>query len=137
MDGGKLVCDGSTLKLYKLDTMEPEFSKTNESPFGSPKVEEIDVETDGENPQHDGVLRAFTNAILNGTPLIADGREGINGLTLSNAMHLSSWLGKAIELPIDADLYKEELMKRVATSRRKVNVKEVVADTAGSYNSGK
>lgn len=137
MDGGKLVCDGNTLKLYKLDVMEPEFTKTNTSPFGSPKVEEIEVETDGENPQHDGVLRAFTNAILNGTELVADGREGINGLTLSNAMHLSSWLGKPIELPIDADLYKEELMKRVATSRRKTNVKSVVADTSGSYNSGK
>ncbi len=137
MDGGKLVCDGDTLKLYKLDVMEPEFTKTNTSPFAKPNVEEIDVETDGENPQHDGVLRAFTDAILNGKDLIADGREGINGLTLSNAIHLSSWLGKPIELPIDADLYKEELMKRVATSRRKVNVKEVVADTKGSYNSGK
>ena len=137
MDGGKLVCDGKTLKLYKLDVMEPEFTKTNTSPFASPKVEEIDVETDGENPQHDGVLRAFANAILGGSDLIADGREGINGLTLSNAMHLSSWLGKPIELPIDADLYKEELMKRVATSRRKVNVREFVVYTKGSYNSGK
>ncbi len=137
MDGGKLVCDGDTLKLYKLDVMEPEFTKTNTAPFGSPKVTEIDVETDGENPQHDGVLLAFTNAILGKGELIADGREGINGLTLSNAMHLSSWLGKTIELPIDADLYKEELMKRVATSRRKENVVSVVADTSSSYNSGK
>lgn len=137
MDGGKLICDGNSLKLYKLDVPEPEFSKTNESPFGSPKVEEIDVETDGDNPQHAGVLRAFASAILNGTDLIADGREGINGLTLSNAMHLSAWLGKPVELPIDADLYKEELMKRVATSCRKVNVKQVVSDTSGTYNSGK
>lgn len=137
MDGGKLICDGNSLKLYKLDVSEPEFSRTNEAPFGAPKVEETDVETDGDNPQHAGVLRAFANAILNGTDLIADGREGINGLTLSNAMHLSAWLGKPVELPIDAELYKEELMKRVATSRRKVNVKEVVADTSGTYNSGK
>ncbi len=137
MDGGKLVCDGDTLKLYKLDVMEPEFSKTNTAPFAAPAVTEIDVETDGENPQHDGVLLAFTNAILGKGELIADGREGINGLTLSNAMHLSSWLGKTIELPIDADLYMEELMKRVATSRRKENVVSVVADTSNSYNSGK
>ena len=52
-------------------------------------------------------------------------------------MHLSSWLGKEVTIPFDAKLYKSELMKRVATSRRKENVKEVVADTSSSYNSGK
>ena len=31
------------------------------------------------------------------------------------------------------DAYYEELMKRVATSRRKTNVTEVVADTSSSY----
>lgn len=137
LDGGKLVCDGSKLLLYKLDTPEPEFTKTNTSPFATPKVTEINVETDGENPQHNGVLIAFADAILNGGKLVADGREGINGLTISNAMHLSSWLGKEVTIPFDAKLYKSELMKRVATSRRKENVKEVVADTSSSYNSGK
>ena len=48
-------------------------------------------------------------------------------------MHLSSWTGKTVELPLDEDLYYEELMKRVATSRRKENVKSVVADTESSY----
>ena len=52
---------------------------------------------------------------------------------ISNAMHLSAFLGKEVELPIDEDLYYEELMKRVATSKRKTNVKEIVADTSDSY----
>ena len=137
MDGGKLVAEDSKLTLYKLDTPEPEFTKTNTKPFGHPKVEKIEVELDGENPQHKGVLIAFTEAILNGGELIADGREGIFGLTLSNAMHLSSWTGKAVELPLDEELFKAELDKRIATSRRKENVVEVVADTSSSYNSGK
>ena len=72
-------------------------------------------------------------AVGRGEPLVADGREGINGLMLSNAMHLSSWLGRMVEVPFDADLYYSELQKRVAASRRKVNVKSVVADTEGSY----
>lgn len=137
MDGGKLVAEDSKLTLYKLDTPEPEFTKTNTKPFGHPKVEKIEVELDGENPQHKGVLTAFTEAILNGGELIADGREGIFGLTLSNAMHLSSWTGKAVELPLDEELFKAELDKRIATSRRKDKVVEVVADTSSSYNSGK
>ena len=65
----------------------------------------VKVETDGENLQHVGVLRAFAGKILHGTDLIANGEEGINGLTLSNAMHLSSWLGKEVTIPFDEDLY--------------------------------
>ncbi len=85
-----------------------------------------------------GVLNAFAGAILRGEPLVASGTEGINGLTLSNAMHLSSWLGRPVEIPFDADLYYEELMKRVATSKRRTEVRAVVVDDMGStYNSGK
>ena len=81
-----------------------------------------EVETDGLNEQHSGVLNAFAAHILRGEPLVAEGPEGIRGLTLSNAMHLSSWLGHPVEIPFDEDLYYDELMKRVATSRRKTNV---------------
>lgn len=69
--------------------------------------------------------------------MVADGREGIRGLTLSNAMHLSSWLGQTIELPLDDALFHEELMKRVATSRRKEYVKAVIADTSDTYAGAK
>ena len=136
MDGGTLICDGNTLTLKKLDTPEPEFSKTNTVPFASPKVETITVDCTGcgDNSQHVGILNALAGAILRGEALIADGREGINGLTLSNAMHLSAWTGKTIELPMDDALFKAELMKRVATSRRKATVSAVLADTSTSYN---
>ncbi|MDD4699307.1 MAG: Gfo/Idh/MocA family oxidoreductase [Oscillospiraceae bacterium] len=135
LDGGKLVAEDDKLYIWKLETSEPEFSKTNTLPFSGPKSEKAEVETDGNNEQHVGVLNAFSAAILRGEPLIASGEEGINGLTLSNAMHLSAFLGgKEIALPFDEELYYEELMKRVATSRHKENVTAIVADTSGTYN---
>ena len=79
------------------------------------------------------MLNAWAGAILRGEPLIAGGEEGINGLTLSNAMHLSAWLGKEITLPFDEELFYDELMKRVATSRRKTEVKASVADLSNTY----
>ena len=78
-------------------------------------------------------MNAFAGAILRGEPLVANGEEGINGLMLSNAMHLSSWTETKVSLPIDEDLYYDELMKRVKTSRRKTTTVEVVADTANTY----
>ncbi|MDR1569333.1 MAG: Gfo/Idh/MocA family oxidoreductase [Oscillospiraceae bacterium] len=132
LDGGKLVCDGKTLIRYKLKTWETEFTKTYTGGFGEPEYEEEEVETDGENPQHVGVLTKFAANILRGEPLVAPGVEGIRGLTISNAMHLSSWLDKTIELPLDEDLFYAELMKRAATSRHKEDT-NIVFSTSGTY----
>ena len=134
LDKAKIIAESNKLEVTEFSVSEPEFSRTNKSPFGHPEYTQIEVETDGENPQHMGVLRAWGGAILRGEPMVADGREGLNGLLLSNAMHLSSWTGGTVELPFDEDLYYEELMKRVATSRRKENVQAVTADTDSSYS---
>ena len=133
MDKAKLVAEGDTLTVKEFEISEPEFTRINEKPFAAPNAVDVELETDGENPQHAGVINAFAGAILRGEPLVAGGEEGINGLILSNAMHLSSWTGKTVELPFDEDLFYEELMKRVATSRRKENVTTTLADTEGTY----
>ena len=129
LEKGKLIAERvdkefSLTQWISEDGMtEPEFSAVNQKPFGTMKFIKTTVETDGENPQHMGVMRAFAAHILRGEPLVADGREGINGLTISNAMHLSAFTGKAIEIAsFDHDLYEKELMTRVATSRRKETV---------------
>lgn len=92
------------------------------------------METDGLNEQHVGVMKAFASAILNGTALVADGKEGICGLMLSNAMHLSGWTGQAVELPIDEDLFLQELNKRRAASKKKSGIEQVF-DVEGTYGS--
>ena len=51
-------------------------------------------------------------------------------------MLLSTWLGKSVELPIDDDLYLDELNKRIATGRVKEGC-DIVLDTEGSYGSQK
>ncbi|MBR5751110.1 MAG: TIM barrel protein [Clostridia bacterium] len=136
LDGGQLICDGNKLWMYKLDTPIPEFHKTYKGGFGSPKGEMVEVETDGLNPQHVGVLEAFARKILGKGELIAGGEEGINGLTISNAMHLSSWLDRTVELPLDEDLFLEELNKRRATSKAK-KVSEATLNTDDTYAGNK
>lgn len=128
---GRMLAEGKTLKVLRLKTGLDEFEA--KSPFDKPEYEEEVFEYADRGNQHVGILNAFAARILEGTDLIAGGEEGINGLTLSNAMHLSAFLGKEIELPLDEDLYYEELMKRVKTSRKKDAVRSVVGDTAGTY----
>jgi len=111
-DLGKLVCENGELVHYKLEMSEPEFSRTNKEFFGHPKYERIVIDCPSEVSFHNGITQAFVNKINGQGELFAKGEEGINGLTISNAMHLSSWVGKTIELPLDEDLFIAELEKR-------------------------
>lgn len=63
--------------------------------------------------QHSGVLENFARNILDGTPLIAPGADGIRGVRLANAIHLSSWLGEEVPLEFDESVYMSELNKRI------------------------
>ena len=116
---------------------EQEFSKTNTEPFGNVNSETFKVEIDEENPAHVGVLNAWADAILHGGKLVADGCEGINGLSLSNAMHLSSFLDKEIILPLDDELYYDEFKKRIATSKKKETISGEFADASAVMGSTK
>lgn len=127
-----LLCEGGRLILKRLEQDEREWCRTCPEGFKAPGFTQAEVETDGRNEQHSGVLNAFADAILHGGRLIADGREGINGLMLSNAMHLSSWLGQPVTLPIDEVQFKRLLDERIATSRIKTG-EDVISSTAGTY----
>ena len=133
LEKGKIVVENDEIKAWEYAMSEPEFSRTTEQPFAVMEKKELELETDGKNEQHYGVMNAFAGAILHGESLVAKGEEGINGLMLSNAMHLSTWTESKVILPIDEELYYEELMKRVKTSRRKTTTVEVVADTSNTY----
>ncbi|GHV24745.1 oxidoreductase [Spirochaetia bacterium] len=117
LEYGKLVCENNELTLYRLGENERAFCKTAAGGFDQPPCTVSKVETDGLNEQHVGVLKAFAGKILHDTPLTAEGKEGLFGLTLSNAMFLSSWLDATVDLPFDEDLYLAELNKRRERSR--------------------
>ena len=137
LDRAKMVAEYGSLRVIEYAMTEQEFSATNKSPFGSIESKEVKPELDGMNLQHVGVINAWAGAILRGESLVASGEEGINGLMLSNAMHLSSFLGKKVTIPFDEQLFKDELLKRAAGSRRKADTTAVFADTQGTYGGAK
>lgn len=64
--------------------------------------------------QHATVLQNFAANILDGTPLIAPGPDGINGVRLANAMHLSAWTGEEVDMTnFDEGRYLTELNTRI------------------------
>lgn len=135
-NNGKLVCENGTLTFTKLAVPEREFNATYTGGFGEPEKTVVTVETDGKNPQHVGILNNFANAVLGLEPLFVDGREGIRGVELMDAMLLSTWKDQMVTLPIDDEEYLAELEKHIAVSRLKTS-SGTVLDTEGTYGSKK
>src|SRR5215204_1042003 len=124
-DNGKIVVDNSrTATVTRLRKPERELSEgmdmqdvmklftgeLNTQNYYSSEVIKFESKW---GAQHTGVLENFAANILDGTPLIAPGSDGINGVRLANAIHLSSWTGKAVSLDFDEDEYLAELNKRI------------------------
>lgn len=132
LDRAKLICENGKLIVNELKMGTDEYTRTAEDGFGSIEYETYEEELDGRNLQHIEVVNKFAGAILRGEPLIASGVEGINGLMISNAAFLSSWLGKTVTLPVDEDLFYELLQKKIAESTFVKEVKEVVNENMDS-----
>ena len=125
LDGGKIVVeDSKKATVYRLKKFENEMNATISTEEmsrlfmggGADKVYDVEelANENGWGSQHGEVLRNFAEHLLTGEELLAPGSDGINGVNLCNAILLSSWLGREVELPVDEDIYLSELNKRIA-----------------------
>ena len=132
---GKLVYENNVITYWQLKQNEREFCKTAIGGFDQPEwtMQTVSV-PEAEGSEHNRVLNNVANAILGIEPLYIDGKEGINGVALADAMLLSTWLDKTVEMPFDDELYVAELNKRRATSRRKETVKEQTFSLDNSFS---
>ncbi|MBE6645763.1 MAG: Gfo/Idh/MocA family oxidoreductase [Ruminococcaceae bacterium] len=115
---GTLIFEDNKLFYKQLTVDEREWCATCEEGFKKPEcLPTVQVELEGENTQHTGICNNIANAILGLEEVYAPAKDGIHGVHLANAMHLSSWLGESVTLPIDDELFYEELKKRIAISK--------------------
>lgn len=113
---GKMVLEKGKLTLYLTDEDEREFCYSCPDGFPHFEICETVFEQTEKETAHNGILQNFTDAVLDGTPLLAPGYEGIKEITLSNAAYLSAWTGKKVSLQMNYDEFDNELSKRIETS---------------------
>ena len=133
-DRGRLVVEEDQIWFDRLTVTEREFNRSYDGGFGSPESWRCQIPVQP-NPAHKHavITQNWIDAITKGTPLLADGQEGIRSLELSNAMHLSSWLDGWVSIPVDEDAFQRELAKRVATSLDKQGEDEGYIDASTSF----
>lgn len=135
-DRGKIVVENDTIHFSRNRIGEHEFNATWQNVFGSPEHWEI-VVPPAKAPalrDHMGIFANFASAVLHGTPLLAPGCEGIRGLSISNAMHLSDWTGTMVDpTHLDEALFKKLLDEHIANSTMKKDDASVTLDVTGTH----
>lgn len=119
-DRGKIVVEDGTLTFRRLEVPERQFNREYQGGFGEPDHWKCEIPITGVETGHPGITADFVRAIEQGSDggkgLLAPGEEGIKGLSISNAMHLSSWTDDWVELPPDEELFYQKLQQRIAGS---------------------
>lgn len=134
-DLGKVVYENDRIVFDRNAESMSVFSRTTKEKFATPGVTQEEFTGMDHGMQHTGILRNFTEAILDGTPLIAPAEEGLASIELANAMLLSSFMKRPVKLPLDAALYGRQLKKKIAesTAAKTVSTTADVADMTGSF----
>ena len=112
-DMGKIVVEDGTITFLRLRISERQFNRECEKRMSKPECWKCEIPVKGEDTKHAGIMSDWVNAILKGTPLLAPGEEGINGLQLSNAMYLSAWTDNWVDIPVDEDLFYQKLQEKI------------------------
>ncbi len=130
---GRLIYDGGKLFFTKNEIPSDEFIRTGPG-FKKPPFTTEEIVLDDENPQHVGILNNFADSILGLCALYSPASDGIRGVELANAMLLSAWEDRSVELPIDGKHFYERLQEHIRDSKivKKENAGGVV-DLAGTY----
>ena len=113
------------------------FCMEAEAAFAMPESWHMDIPVaDAGGGQHVEILQNFTNAILKGEKLLSPAEEGTRSVELANAILLSTWQDKTIDLPMSSADYERILIEKGEQStfqKTKVVAKATSDDFAKSF----
>ncbi|MFT3783651.1 MAG: Gfo/Idh/MocA family oxidoreductase [Nibricoccus sp.] len=96
-----------------------EFCRASKEGFAKPATWDIAIPIAGHGGQHTEVLQNFTDAILDGKPLLAPAADGLCSVELANAIVLSAWTKKPVDLPLNGKAYERALKQAIARAKKK------------------
>jgi predicted dehydrogenase len=134
--GRLTVTDGSKIHFQRNRVPMSKFCMEAEAAFAMPESWHMEIPVADSGGQHVEILQNFANAILKGEELLSPAEQGIHSVELANAILLSTWQDKAIELPMSAADYERILIEKGEKStfeKTKVVAKASADDFAKSF----
>jgi predicted dehydrogenase len=122
---GKVVLENNKLTFTRNDADMIEFSKAAKTGFDKPATTSAEIPFDNAPAPHAELMQNFVDAILDGTPLLVHGEEGIHSVELANVMLYSSLINQTVELPMGGAAFEKKLQQLIAESKFQKKVVEV------------
>ena len=114
---GRLVYENDKLTFKRNEVPMGEFSRTSKEGFVKPATWDIAIPLSGHGGQHVEILQNFADAIIDGAPLLAPAAEGIRSVELANAIVLSTWTKKPVDLPLIGKIYERHLKQKIVAAK--------------------
>ena len=134
-DMGRVIVENDKIYFKRNVVSEREFNKTFDGIFGAPEFWDCEIPVKEQaNIQHVDIFRNVANALINGGELLAPGYEGVNGLTISNAIHYSAWTGGWADCNnFPHEEFYNILQDKIKNSTVVKNVVQKTINTTGTY----
>lgn len=128
-ENGKIVIDKRKMRYYLNKYPEPIVNQRAKRDYGNREDKKRKKRTytygllrliyDGINGQQARVLNNFVEVLAtrDKSRLIADVNDGINGLSIINAINMSAWKGAQVKVPVDTQEYVIALNKKIAEEK--------------------
>ena len=114
-DRGRIIFEQGRLTFVRNRVSAREFIQTAVVPTGTLPPSDVVALPDADvGGKHADLMENFVAAILDGAPLVAPAADGLNSLALANAILMSAWTNRPVDLPLDAAAYARLLEERVA-----------------------
>ena len=125
---GKVVLENNKLAFTRNDADMVEFSKSAKSGFAKPEVWNVEIPFADASNGHAVLMQSFVDSILDGTPLIASGYDGMGSVELANVLLYSSLIGQTVQLPLDSAAWETKLNELIANSTKQKKVVKIQSD---------
>ncbi len=132
---GRVVLEQGRLTFTRNETDMQVFSKVAKSGFAQPDVWNIEIPSENAQHQHATVVQNFVEAVLDGSPLIAPGAEGLKSVEFANAALYSTWTNQTVSLPLDGAKFESTLLEKISksTHQKRKSTPSVATDFASSF----
>lgn len=110
--GRLCVEDKGRVILEQNEMSTTRFAAVNRDVYGKLAYSRQEIPVTPNPAMYQTVLGAFSEHLRKGTPMIADGEDGLRAVELTNAAYVSAWQGRKVRLPVDPAVYEELLHKK-------------------------
>ncbi len=124
-----IVCENGNIRIGELmqemGGREADYRRESTDYFRKIKGTWTELQTEKEEHPYEKVIQGFADEINGTGKSIADGREGRKSLLLSNAIYLSSWEKRMVDLPVigsDFELDFEQRFENALNAKRTGNI---------------